>query len=164
MTDRTAPDRWSPADDKSALRRRMRSVRLALPDRHERSEAIWRSVVELPAVTIAEAVLAFATIPGEPEVEQFQIWCAATGRMVAVPEAEVEPTWPDLVIVPGLAFTARGERLGQGGGWYDRFLSAVRSDCATVGVCFDDQVVDELPTEPHDVVVDHVVTDTGVVR
>jgi 5-formyltetrahydrofolate cyclo-ligase len=68
------------------------------------------------------------------------------------------------VIVPGLAFTAAGERLGQGGGWYDRFLAHVRDDCVTVGVCFTDQVLDRVPTEAHDVRVDHVVTDAGVLR
>ena len=163
MTDRTAPDPLLPGDDKATIRRRMRSIRLGLPDRAVRSDAIWRAVVDLPAAAVAETVLAFATVPGEPEIEQFQIWCAATGRMVAVPESDVEPTWPDLVIVPGLAFTADGARLGQGGGWYDRFLSAVRSDCTTIGVCFSEQVVDALPVEPHDVAVDHVVTDEGSV-
>ncbi len=82
--------------------------------------------------------------------------------MVAVPESDVEPTWPDLVIVPGLAFTADGGRLGQGGGWYDRFLSRIRPDCTTVGVCFVEQLLDALPTEPHDIAVDHVVTEHGL--
>lgn len=164
MTDRTAPDPASSSGDKAALRSRMRAIRLELTDRAARSESIWRAVVDLPAATLAETVLAFATIPGEPEIEQFQIWCAATGRMVAVPESDIDPTWPDLVVVPGLAFTASGDRLGQGGGWYDRFLAGTRPDCTTVGVCFAEQVLDALPVEPHDVVIDHVVTDAGVLR
>ena len=64
----------------------------------------------------------------------------------------------------GLAFTAAGDRLGQGGGWYDRFLSACAADCAAIGVCFAEQVVDSLPVEVHDVTMDHVVTDRGVLR
>ena len=65
------------------------------------------------------------------------------------------------MIVPGLAFTRRGDRLGQGGGWYDRVLAGVRDDCVTIGVAFAPQLVDELPVEPHDRPVDLVVTEHG---
>jgi 5-formyltetrahydrofolate cyclo-ligase len=159
MTDRTAP-----SVAKADLRHEMRSLRRALTDRSERSDSLWRHVTTTPALAVAETVLAFTTIPGEPETATLLVWCAATGRLVAVPEADVDPSWPDVVIVPGLAFTAGGDRLGQGGGWYDRFLAGVRPDCTTIGVCFSEQVVDAIPTEGHDVVMDHVVTDAGVVR
>ena len=58
----------------------------------------------------------------------------------------------DLLLVPGLAFTKEGARLGRGGGFYDRALARRenRSHPATLGVCFSFQVVDALPTEPHD--------------
>ena len=52
-------------------------------------------------------------------------------------------------------------RLGQGGGWYDRFLRTLRPDCVTIGVAFAPQIVDVLPVEPHDVQLDMVVTDAG---
>jgi 5-formyltetrahydrofolate cyclo-ligase len=152
------------ASSKAELRLEMRALRRSLADRADRSESIWRSVIELPELFTAEQVLAYSTIAGEPETAPLRTWCAATGRLLAVPEGDVDPYWPDVVIVPGLAFTARGERLGQGGGWYDRFLGATRPDCATIGVCFVEQVVDSLPIEPHDVVVDRVVTDRGVLR
>ena len=61
--------------------------------------------------------------------------------------------------IASVAFTAGGDRLGQGGGWYDRFLPHVRSNCTTIGVCFEPQLVDMLPLEPHDVRLDHVVSD-----
>lgn len=142
----------------------MRTLRRSLPDREGRSEGLWRLLIAVPAVAAAETVLAFTSLPGEPETRSLFVWCAATGRLAAVPEADVEPAWPDVVVVPGLAFTAAGERLGQGGGWYDRFLSDVRADCTSIGVCFAEQIVDTLPIEAHDVVMDHVVTDRGVVR
>jgi 5-formyltetrahydrofolate cyclo-ligase len=162
MTDRTAPA--PEADAKVGLRATMRPMRRSLPDREERAEELWRHQTALPAIALAETVLGFASLPGEPDTRSLFVWCAATGRLVAVPEADVEPSWPDVVIVPGLAFTAAGDRLGQGGGWYDRFLSKVRTDCTTIGVCFAEQIVDGLPVEAHDVTMDHVVTDRGVLR
>jgi 5-formyltetrahydrofolate cyclo-ligase len=162
MTDGTAHP--SEVGDKATLRASMRAIRRSLPDRDERSEVLWRHLIALPAMAAAETVMAFTTIPGEPDTRTLLVWCAATGRLAAVPEADVDPTWPDAVIVPGLAFTAAGDRLGQGGGWYDRFLSEVRPDCVSIGVCFAEQLVDALPVEPHDVPVDHVVTDRGVAR
>ena len=162
MTDRTAQPQG--VGDKATLRASMRTLRRSLADRDERSEDLWRHVIALPAIAAAETVLAYTTLPGEPETRSLLVWCAATGRLAAAPEADVDPTWPDVVIVPGLAFTATGDRLGQGGGWYDRFLSEVRPDCVSIGVCFAEQLVDALPIESHDVVMDHVVTDRGVAR
>jgi 5-formyltetrahydrofolate cyclo-ligase len=162
MNDRTAPP--PEADAKSALRAAMRTLRRSLPDREQRSESLWRHLSTLAAVAGAETILGFTTVAGEPETQSLFVWCAATGRLVAVPESGIEPSWPDLVVVPGLAFTAAGHRLGQGGGWYDRFLLETRPDCVSVGVCFAEQVVDEVPVEVHDVTMDHVVTDAGVLR
>lgn len=145
--------------DKRELRLWMRRVRKELVDRDVRSERIWEQVVALTEVHRARRVLVFTTIPGEPVTAPFLAWCEADGKEVAVPEDNVHPSWPDVVVVPGLAFTASGDRLGQGGGWYDRFLPEVRPDCAKIGVCFDPQLVESLPVEAHDVRMDHVVSD-----
>ena len=142
----------------------MRTLRRSLPDRAERSEELWRHLIALPPVAVAETVLVFTPVLGEPETRSLLVWCAAMGRLAAVPEADVDPTWPDLVVVPGLAFTAAGERLGQGGGWYDRYLAQVRDDCTMIGVCFAEQILDTLPVEAHDVTMDRIVTERGVVR
>ncbi len=71
---------------------------------------------------------------------------------------EVDPAEIDLFVVPGLAFTPSGVRLGFGGGYYDRALAG-RADRA-VGIAFDEQIIDELPREPHDVGVRAVFTPT----
>ena len=60
-------------------------------------------------------------------------------------------------IVPGLAFTIMGDRLGYGGGWYDRLLSGAAPDATVLGVAYPFQVVDSLPLEPHDIRVAAVV-------
>lgn len=67
----------------------------------------------------------------------------------------VDPAEVDLAIVPGLAFSRSGDRLGRGGGHYDRLLPALR---AAWGVAFDCQLVDRLPAERHDQRVHRVVT------
>jgi 5-formyltetrahydrofolate cyclo-ligase len=148
-----------PGLTKADLRREMRRRRLVLPDRAERSDAIWMQVRSVPEVVAARRLLVFSSIPGEPEVAPLVEWAATTGKQVAVPEDDVEPDWPDVVIVPGLAFTAAGHRLGQGGGWSDRFLADVRPDCLTIGVGFADQLLDAVPTEAHDVRLDLVITE-----
>lgn len=147
------------ANDKADLRREMRRRRLALADRAERSAGIWSHVVSLPEVVVATRILVFSSIPGEPESQPFIDWATAVGKQTAVPEDGVDPQWPDVVIVPGVAFTSAGHRLGQGGGWYDRFLVGVRSECVTIGVGFAEQVLESIPTEPHDITLDRVITD-----
>ena len=64
---------------------------------------------------------------------------------------------PRLWLVPGLAFTADGRRLGYGGGWYDRLLAQASPQAVALGVAYSWQVVDELPAERHDVRVCEVV-------
>lgn len=66
-----------------------------------------------------------------------------------------------LIIVPGVAFDAFGNRLGRGKGYYDRLLSRLRShslDVVAIGVGYDHQLVDRVPTEPHDAFLDFVCT------
>lgn len=69
----------------------------------------------------------------------------------------------DLIVAPGLAFDRRGNRLGRGGAYYDRFLADPERKAAVVGFGFAFQILDEVPTEPHDRPVDEVVTEQGVV-
>ena len=73
----------------------------------------------------------------------------------------VDYTTVDLIITPGLAFTPRGERLGYGGGFYDRFLEhhAHATSCA---LSYDRFVLEELPVKDHDLPVDYVITESGV--
>ncbi len=71
----------------------------------------------------------------------------------------VEPKDVAAWIIPGLAFTRDGKRLGYGGGWYDRLLSSARSDSLKIGVAHGFQLVEDLPTEPHDILLDRIVTD-----
>jgi len=68
----------------------------------------------------------------------------------------------EAVFVPGLAFDASGARLGRGAGFYDRWLSSAAPQARRIGVAFGVQIVDAVPVEAHDVRVDMVVTESGV--
>lgn len=70
----------------------------------------------------------------------------------------------DAVLVPGVAFDAQGWRLGYGGGYYDRLLPLLRADCVLIGIAYDEQLVDLIPAEEHDVRLDFVVTPTREIR
>ena len=63
----------------------------------------------------------------------------------------------DLIIVPGVAFDKKGNRIGRGKGYYYRFLCK-HIDVKRIGICFDFQLVDEVPTEPTDIRMDKVIT------
>lgn len=73
-------------------------------------------------------------------------------------QSPILPEDIDLAIIPGVAFTLEGYRLGRGKGFYDRYLSRSGFRAETIGVCFDHQLLDALPVEPHDKHVKKVVT------
>ncbi len=76
--------------------------------------------------------------------------------------------WPvdqiDLVIVPALAFDRQGNRLGRGGGFYDRFLAQENFHAITCEIAFQEQLLDNIPTDHHDQPVNLLVTDREVLR
>lgn len=74
---------------------------------------------------------------------------------------EIAPD-PDLILVPGLAFDRAGHRMGRGGGVYDRWLEA-RPSTKKIGLCFQCQIVEQVPREPHDMRMDAVLTEEGFV-
>ena len=72
----------------------------------------------------------------------------------------------DVVIVPALAFDSKKNRIGFGGGYYDTFLEKVRkknNKVLFIGVCYDFQIIDSVPTEKHDVTLDFVVSESKVI-
>jgi 5-formyltetrahydrofolate cyclo-ligase len=86
------------------------------------------------------------------------------GVLEPAPGAErLVPVPPDsIALVPGLLFTARGDRLGYGGGYYDRFLATYRG--IAVGLAFELQLAPSLPVEAHDVPLPCIVTESRTLR
>jgi len=76
----------------------------------------------------------------------------------------VDLTSIDWVLVPGVAFDRAGARLGYGGGYYDRLLPLLPARAPRVAGAFSAQIVDEVPSAPHDITMDTVVTEEGVQR
>lgn len=70
----------------------------------------------------------------------------------------------DLVMVPGVAFDARGARMGHGKGYYDKLLEHARADTPLVALAFECQMFPEIPTQAHDVFMDLILTERAVYR
>jgi 5-formyltetrahydrofolate cyclo-ligase len=122
----------------------------------------------LPAMAVHQGPVGVPVIVGKGQALRFREWTPGA-RMVEgafkalIPE---EGAWvePQVLIVPMLAFDARGYRLGYGGGFYDRTLEGLRAKgpVLAVGFAFAAQEVPEVPIEPTDQRLDAMVTEKGV--
>ncbi len=104
----------------------------------------------LPSLLIdfdKELTIGYMEIP-EPRKEFYRIY---------------PPTALDLIIVPGVAFTVQGDRLGMGGGYYDRFLKQINPDTPTVALSFETQILEDIPLEDNDMAVDYIITENRVI-
>ena len=139
-----------------------------------------------PRLRDAHIVLAYYSLPDEVNTHQLIDELVAEGKTVLLPKVLDDETMKlrrytgrqdlsegsfhimepvgepfsdyseiELALIPGMAFDAQGNRLGRGKGYYDRFLRAM--SVRTIGVCFDFQRVDEVPTDENDVAVDEVI-------
>jgi 5-formyltetrahydrofolate cyclo-ligase len=97
----------------------------------------------------------------DPTLLQRADWKMALPELAAASPVPLSAV--DLLLVPAVAFTRAGARLGRGGGFYDRLLAQKGTGTKAWGVCFEMQLVDHLPSEPHDREVDVIVTEFGVV-
>jgi len=70
----------------------------------------------------------------------------------------------DIILIPGLYFDKKGNRLGYGKGYYDKFLSEVEPECLKVGLCFGFQLGEEIKAESWDVKMDYVVTEDSILK
>ena len=173
--------------DKKTLRREVRArvAQIAAADALERSEAIGREVEGHLAVSGARVVALFSPLGDEPqlwplverlarrmsvvlprvegEVMNFYSYdsCAMAKGAYGINEPQgslpVDVCEIDAVIVPGVTFTEDGTRMGRGKGYYDRYLSQSGCRALKIGVCYREQIVESIPTEPHDVTMDTVI-------
>ncbi len=170
---------------KQTLRVQMKAALTAFPGKSAAAERIRDFLRGWDLWKTAGVIYGYSPLPSEPDWRG-EVWPA--GKTLAFPKvkaaglvfvtgldfrpgahgvrepAGAAPAPPaDLVLVPGLAFDARGCRLGRGGGYYDRFLETLgRPRPILCGVCFACQIVPEIPWEPHDARVDYVASEAGL--
>jgi len=113
--------------------------------------------IALPWFSERESAMEFREWANPFDEEQLTI--GPWGALQPLPDAK--PVVPAIVVVPLLAFTAQGHRLGQGGGHYDRWLEA-NPDVPAIGLAWDCQLAETLPLEPHDRILDAIVTPTRI--
>ena len=163
-----APAGAENTNDKAALRAAMLQALKAITaeERAARSIEICRRIRGLTAWRTAERVLLFSPMRTEPDISPLAEATEQGLKLVAIipptlrHEHELElPFVPDFVLVPGLAFSRDGHRLGRGGGFYDRLRAGRARDAVKVGVCFSLQLQEAIPAEAHDVILDVVISD-----
>lgn len=183
----TIPRSLDTTDDKSSIRRQVKAWRGALDPsvRAERSGDVCIRVAHL--VRGLGPVGLYAAVRGEVDVDRLvddpsidaaypvtdprARWMgfyrvetppSGTGAYGIREPATDRPVPPEslaAVLVPGLAFSRDGHRIGYGGGFYDRFLATLPAETLTIGIAFDEQLVERVPIDPWDVPLTHVVTD-----
>lgn len=173
-------------DIRSEVRRRIKL--LTSSEMTTASERIFDKIEQLESFHKAECIALFAAMHDEvatavalgrwpkfgkrivvPRVEGdiMRFYDYSEDRMrtgafgILEPEGDVECPAEDidLIIVPARAFTRAGERLGRGGGFYDKYMSKAEFRASKVGIAFECQIFDSLPCDSHDIRVDHVVTE-----
>jgi 5-formyltetrahydrofolate cyclo-ligase len=175
-------------------RARRDAARLSREERARRSRAVEERVLALVELAPARGWALYAPLPDEVQLELLPVQLRARGCRLAYPRVDgdrlafhwvdaesalqpgsraAEPAAGaplaslrelDVILVPGLRFDRRGRRLGRGGGHYDRVLADLAAPVRTLGLCLADQLVGELPAEPHDLPLGWVVTDQEVLR
>lgn len=150
----------------------------------EASARIWAEVEAMPEFAAAGTVLVYASLPDEVPTQAFIEKCSAYKRVVlpvvegdflrlrlydpdklvngymnikepSSDAEEIAPSMVELALVPGVAFTRDGARMGRGKGFYDRLLPSL--NCPKVGICFPCQLVSEIPLDSWDVPLDTVI-------
>ena len=178
------------AEAKAAIRTRMKELRAGLgaEERVRLAGEIEARLFSLPVVERATSIMLFASFGSEvptagmierslregrrvllPCLEEGEIHAAVAGAMVSSGHGplepaegiEVQPSEIDVVVTPGLAFDHRGNRMGYGGGHYDRFLA--RFERTSIGIGFHVQMIESVPAGAEDRRVDVVVTDQETV-
>jgi 5-formyltetrahydrofolate cyclo-ligase len=172
--------------DKKTLRQQIRAAKKQhTPEElHRQSDLVLQQLAAHPRFQTAQRIMLYASLPDEVQtldfLEQWRhrktiILPTVVGDDIIpveladnvdfaegdfhIPEPQNHPYAGsfDLIVVPGMAFDREGHRLGRGRGYYDRFL-ARHPQVHTIGLCFDFQLLPEIPCEPHDRIIDEIIT------
>mgnify|MGYP002275586893 CR=1 FL=1 len=173
--------------EKKALRQKMLAFRKGLTkEQHEeKSRAILARLYEEPRFQQAKTIFAYASMPDEVQLYDLLAHALKAGKRVGLPlitgkglmevvnlpslgiltvreeeQSIIPASEVDFVVVPGAAFSPEGDRLGLGGGYYDRYLAEKAPQAYRAALTFDGQVVPSVPMEAHDARVNLILTET----
>lgn len=177
--------------EKNEIRRKINNMRRMLDDMERRSAAdeVFSRLEQTAAFLMADRILMYHSLPDELHTHSFlgkwgkrkrfflprvngvnlEILPYDESRLelgsfhIEEPTGSetVDPSEIELVVVPAVAYDRRGNRLGRGKGFYDRFLKSTKA--TKVGVGYEFQLVEDLPVEPHDVAMDIVITQKSTI-
>jgi 5-formyltetrahydrofolate cyclo-ligase len=176
-------------EQKQSLRAEARRYLLGLDLERKRAagQKILSHLTNWNAWVTARTVCAFTALVSEPDVltpwpdgkqiilprvvgSQVRLYFVDNSQLLVAgkfgilepgPNAPVAQARADMILVPGLAFDRKGVRLGRGGGYYDRLLTVFEG--LRVGVCFEESVLERIPSEPHDAHMDFLLTPGGII-
>jgi len=174
--------------DKKRIRENYKKIRKNIPNKEEKSEEIFNTIINDPLYQNANVIAFYNSTSDEVDTHKLIEYSRSLGKTVLLPrtvsydliffaitndtkyqKSEFGITEPigglvyspekiDLVIVPGIAFDKEGNRIGYGGGYYDRYLEW--SKRPSIALCFQEQILDEtIPAEEYDMKVDIIQTD-----
>jgi 5-formyltetrahydrofolate cyclo-ligase len=161
----------NPIEQKATLRAEIqrRAREMTVEEREEYSEEICERVLEMSEWAEAKQVVLFLPLPSEPIITPLKLDCEARKiTSLSIPQSARNesdlhlPDTIDLILVPGVAFSKDRHRLGRGGGFFDRLLAGRAANAFKLGICFSFQLLDTIPTEPHDIVMNAIVSDVRV--
>lgn len=123
-----------------------------------------------PAMSAHDGPLCLPVVPGKAMPLLFRLWqgdALVPGPFGTLHPADSQPlVTPQVLIVPLAGFDRRGNRIGYGGGYYDRTLQMLRETgpATAIGLAFAVQELPDIPAEPFDQPLDLIVTDAGIIR
>ena len=115
----------------------------------------------LPRVCKKEHILKLYEIKNLDELARGYMWILEP----SVDEARLRKMSDiDLIIIPGAAYDTQGNRLGYGAAYYDKLLATMERKIPIVAPAYEEQIVEKIPAEPHDIKVDKIITDKRVIE
>lgn len=123
------------------------------------------------SIKLGKSIVVPVTIPKTREMKVSQVLDFSELEIgyynILTPKKEfirfVDPNTIDLILVPGVVFARNGYRVGYGGGYYDRFFSKLNKEVKKIGLAFDLQIVDKVPTDSFDIPIDLIITEKEII-
>ena len=178
--------------NKSETRAYLKEKRESLLDRKDKNNKILEKLTECPEVVLASSIFCYLSTNLEAQTDQFILWCLQNRKTILVPKIIDGDIYPveidslnnleknnfgirepgalsnvftnkiDVIVIPGLGFDKKKQRIGYGKGHYDKYFARenrMLGMTIKIGLCFSELVLEEIPTEEHDFGVDILISE-----